>query len=94
MFCSYCGKEISDGSTFCQYCGKKMPVQERTTQQNATQQSTTQQNTPQPMSFYIVPITEAEMKEDIEHNSGMKGNNKASDNNDETPANAVSTHIA
>jgi uncharacterized protein YraI len=41
-----------------------------------------------PMSFYIVPITEAEMKEDIEHNSGMKGNNKASDNNDETPANA------
>jgi len=24
MFCSKCGKEISDNSTFCQYCGEKI----------------------------------------------------------------------
>lgn len=27
MFCTYCGKQLEDGSRFCQYCGKPLAVQ-------------------------------------------------------------------
>ena len=27
MFCSYCGKELRDGSKFCAHCGKELPTE-------------------------------------------------------------------
>ena len=35
MFCKYCGKELSDDSTFCQYCGKAQPAAQGNTQNGA-----------------------------------------------------------